>query len=260
MKILSFFLLIVIPGMSHASGFQESIQWIYELPDTSGNSASQSPTRVCAAGTRGEVLYVRPYDIGQLNWSGLTISSGFRRWGLIGSFSHYGVNDIYGENRFSGGVAFKLQDQLAFMVRAEYRREDYVVFGVFNSANANIRLDYFQNRFLLSGALEEIRIVEDYRTDLGFRPCACGTYMYNEEISFSAGLKRFPNSRYRWLLDQRTRISAYAELTLGIIGNPNQIFGRLIISHGHIALDLTYYSVDRLDDMVVLGLSFGSKP
>ena len=252
--------LAVNAAVLQASGFDDMILWRYDLPVDSQSVFSLEPSRVCRKGLQAVFLYSRPYSIEDLGWNTAAAGYGFGRVGYFGRFSSYGYDNYYTRNVYSGGIACRIADNLHASAEARYQHEKFLGVGGFGDIKLGFNASYEAGRLSAVFGLSDITLKNDYgpRGNPIARPWAGVSYLMENEIGFIASIKRTENSRTRWLFQQQIGISRAVDLYIGILNRPNVLYGSLDISYRSVTLLLTYYSVGRLDDTIVLGLGVGS--
>lgn len=259
MKRIAIILFVILSPELYGSGFDDTILWIYDLPESSSNSLNTEPRLICDSTVQVSVLYSRPYRIDELSWNNAFVKKGFGRWGLFGRFNSYGMKRYYNDYIYEAGIAVILPGSLAASVAGEYHYEQFDAVGGFARGELDARLSYRRGAVSANAGISGLVLQEEYKIPGGrkSRPWGSVSALLNKEISLSAGVRKFENGRVRWLFCQRARLSSELSLSFGVINRPDVIFGRLIVAHGSFSLDLAFYSISRLNDTAVLGLTYG---
>jgi hypothetical protein len=243
-----------------ASGFDEMILWPYDIPDDSSRVINLEPSRICRRGLEGAFLHANPYRIQSLDWDYATVRYGIGRAGLFGQFGSYGLDGYYTKYSYTLGAATRMTESLSSAISGNFQRESFNHAGEYSRADLNIRVSYLYRRFGSILGLSRIKLGSDYEVsnDGSPGPWACISYLFNGGIRLSASIKRNQYDRTRWLISQDIDISDAIDVHIGLLNRPRVFFGRLDLSYQWITLVLSYHSVSRLNDTIVLGLAVGS--
>jgi hypothetical protein len=243
-----------------ASGFEDMILWSYDLPGDSAGVLSLEPSRVCRNGVEAVFLYCQPYSIRDMGWNTALASYGFGRLGFCGLFSSYGYREYYTKDVYSGGAAFRIMDRLHASGTIVYNHEEFLGVGSFGETRSGVEASYKSGRLAAVLGLSDIKVTSGYNRPNGpfLRPWAGISYSIDDGIDLAASVKRTDNARTRWLFQQQISLSRVVDLHIGLMNRPNVIYGGIDLSWRSITLLVTYYSVGRLNDTVVLGLAAGT--
>lgn len=243
-----------------ASGFEEMILWRYDLPGDSSGVISLEPSRVCGNGIEAVFLYCRPYSIRDLGWNTAAARYGTGRLGFLGMFSSYGYEEYYTKNVYTGGTALRIMDYLHASGRIAYSHEKFLGAGSIGETRIGVEASYKYSRLAAVFGVSDIKVTSEYNRPDGpfLRPWAGVSYSIDEGTDFKASVKRTENSRTRWLFQQQILVSRAVDLHIGLLNRPNVIYGGVDLSWRYFTLFVTYYSVGRLNDTVVLGLAAGT--
>ncbi len=242
-----------------ASGFDEMILWQYDIPGDSSRVINLEPSRLCRRGLETAFLHANPYGIRSLDWNYAIIRYGFGRTGLFGQFGSYGLDGYYARYTYSLGAAARITESFSSAVSGNFQTEDFNRAGNYSRANLNIRVSHRYRGFRGILGLSEINLKSDYGTSnsKGSGPWACISYLFKDGIQLNASVKRTQYNRTRWLIGQDIDISDAIDIHIGLLNRPDVFFGRLDLSYKSVTLMLTYNSVSRLNDTIVLGFAFG---
>lgn len=259
MNKLAFILILFAANPLHGSGFDDTILWMYDIPLALSSSFNSDPRGICGDGLRAAFLYANPYGISELDWNHAFAKKGFGGWGVFGRFDSFGMRPYYRRNAYYLGGAISLPESLALAVGGRYRTEKYGEFGKYARIELNSALSYSRTEIEAAAGMTGIRIHKEYRSSASgdFRPWAALTYRFKDGLSAFGSIRKFDNGRIRWLFGQGARFSGKLDLAFGIINRPDVIFGHVVFVYRSFRLDLSYYSISRLNDTVVLGLAYG---
>lgn len=243
-----------------ASGFDDMILWQYDISADSSKVMNTEPSRICRRGLEASFLHTKPYGINSLDWNYVMARYGFGRLGLIGQFGSYGLDGYYSRYIYSIGGAIKVSESFFSAVSGNFRTEDFNRAGKYFTADLSIRCSYKYNGLTGIAGLSGINLKSAYETYSGtsMRPWAGISHIFNNGIQLYASIKKVRNDRTRWLFGQFIDISDAVDIHIGILNRPNVFFGRLDLSYKSFTFVLTYNSVSRLNDTIVLGLAAGS--
>jgi len=243
-----------------ASGFDEMILWPYDIPGDSSRVINLEPSRLCRRGLQAAFLHTNPYGIRSLDWDYAIVSYGLGRIGFFGQLGSYGLDGYYARYIYSFGGATRVTESFSSAVSGNFQTEDFDQAGNYSTANLNIRFSYKYRGLTGIMGLSRINLRSDYETYNGksLRPWACISYIFKDGIQLSASVKRTQYNRTRWLFGQYIDISDAVGIHIGLLNRPDVFFGRLDLSYKSVTLVLTYHSVSRLNDTIVLGFAIGS--
>jgi len=258
MKRISLLFFFILTSRLFGSGFDDTVLWIYDLPDGSSVFFAKETTKICNPGLRASFLYSNPYGIDAIDWNDLFIRKGFGRWGTFARLNSYGLKSRYNRYIYNAGVAIKLSDSISASIDALYHFEHFEGVGGFGRTEGNGKLSYYRGAIHTVVGLTGIKMEENSKSYApGPRGWGAITYNFKNGTSFSGSVRRFESGRSRWLFSQRTPLARDFGLSIGVINRPDVIFGRLELAHSFFSLELAYYSISRLSDTVVFGFAVG---
>lgn len=255
-----FFIALLTSSNLLASGFDEMILWPYDIPDDSSSVINLEPSRLCRRGLEAAFLHANPYGIQSLDWDYATVRYGIGHAGLFGQFGSYGLDGYYTKYTYSFGAAIRVTESLSSAISGNFKRESFYRAGNYLRADLNIRVSHRYRRLRSILGLSRMKLGSDYEVsnDGSPGPWACISYLFKGGIRLSASIKRNQYGRTRWLISQDIDISDAIDVHIGLLNRPRVFFGRLDLSYQWITLVLSYHSVSRLNDTIVLGLAVGS--
>jgi hypothetical protein len=259
MKKIAFILILFAAPRLHGSGFDDTILWLYDIPGAFSISVNSDPRGICENGLRAAFLYANPYGISELDWNHGFVKRGFEGWGVFGRFDSFGMKSYFRRNAYYLGGAISLPDSLALSVHGVYQTERYGDMGDYSRIELNSALSFHKAEIEAVAGLAGIKIDEDYRSPANgnLRPWGALTYRFKDGLSAFGSIKRFDNGQIRWLFGQGVRLSGGLDLAFGVINRPDVIFGHIVFVYKSFRLDLSYYSISRLNDTVVYGFAYG---
>ncbi len=257
---ITFLIVLINSSTLPASGFDEMILWQYDIPGDSSRVLNLEPSRLCRKGLEAAFLHTKPYGINSLDWNYAMARYGFGRMGLFSQFGSYGLDDYYTRYSYSLGGAVEITEYFSSSANVSFQREDFDQAGNYSTADLGIRFSYKYNGLTGVMGLSSINLKSAYETYNGnsIRPWAGISHFFKNGIQLYASVKKAQNDRTRWLVGQSIDISEAIDLHIGILNRPNVFYGRLDLSYKLVTLILTYNSVSRLNDTIVLGFAFGS--
>ncbi|MEE9555434.1 MAG: hypothetical protein V3W18_14200 [candidate division Zixibacteria bacterium] len=258
MKRFGLLIIMLISQNLHGSGFNDSVLWIYDI-QSSTNAVSTGPLSICEEKFQTRALYTKPYQISQLRWNDFYAVKGFGRWGLSGRFNSYGMDGYYNRYLYSIGIAVSPIDSLAVSLEGNYYREIFIDINNFQRWELDTKIAYRKSRFSVAAGLSGITLAEDYeyKSARTLRPWGACSYNFENGITLWSSVRRFENNRTRWFFGQNLRLTSAMDLSVGLMNRPDLIYGRIAIKHGSIIVDLAYYSLNRLNDIILVGFGYG---
>jgi hypothetical protein len=260
MRCLAAAIFLLSTATLHGGGPDDVALWRFGFPGLGRHKFSQEPFSVCARGLTAIAIYAEPYGISSLRWNHAGFKYGFGKWGFDGHFQSYGLTQLYAENTVALGAAFIPHGSLAVSAAIRYAMQtfDHLISysGIYMDLGVSCKLRDFTGMLVLN----RITLKKPYDFPEADRPepAVSLSIKPDSNLVLSAGFKRTSRGRNRWFIEQSLNIVKDFELHLGYMTAPSILTGGLDISWRRFTLLLTYGAVSRLNDSVVLGLSFGT--
>ena len=260
MRYIAFIIALMNSTNLLASRFDEMILWQYDIPGDSSKVINLEPSRLCRRGLEATFLHAKPYGISSLDWNYAIVRYGIGRAGLFGQFGSYGLNGYYKRYTYSFGSAIRITESISSAASGNLQTEDFHQAGDYSSADLSIRFSYKYQGFTGIMGLSGINLKSDYEAFGGksTKPWACISRIFNNGIQLFASVRRVQSNRNRWLFGQYIDISDAIDIQIGLLNRPNVFYGRLDLSYKAVTLVVSYNSVSRLNDTIVIGVAFGS--
>jgi hypothetical protein len=257
MKRILFALVLLPLQLALANGFDEMILWRYSSPIVPAGQYGSSPEQICRIGPNVLLLYSNPYNLRSLSWNFAAVNYGLGRWGVSGAFRSYSLNGLYGDYKTSMAFAYEPVENLGVSSSIDYSRLKFGEDASYNRIDLNIALSYTRKKFTGLLAINRINIKKPYDYPERVEPLILGAVDLGQGMIFNAGYKRTFTGESRWLFRQNIEIVRGANLNLGYMNNPNLLQWGLDLSWKSLNLSFGYHAVSRLNDTMVMGLSWG---
>jgi len=248
------YILIILASISYAD-FDDSIIWRYYIPevDSDGNNFT-----VNKDGISTMFLHSNLYGMSALNWN--FISAQYRRgksaFGM--EFSSLGYEDYYQRNKYRTRVEYRFHDYIEIAPLIEITEEKYGDFGRYTRLSGEFYIDYSRRNYYAGFGLTAIPFKEPYDKshDDRINPFIFGSWILDEGLVLSIGVRRFENRRTRWIFDQFVLVNEHLALNFGYKNKPSDIYGGLLLTVKKFSFTITYSSVSGLSDSVIWGFNF----
>lgn len=255
-------LLLIWAQVSMASGPDEMILGPRYLPGF--GATGFVPVEVCRAGLRAQFLHADPYgsnDFGELGWSFAAMEYGAGRWGAFGRFRSYGLEGLYQDNSFVLGGALSPARGVSVSLSTTYEREEFGGENGYQRLDLGFSTSYTRSGAVLTGRFERLNLKKPYDFDGITTPDfgLSGSYSFDNGITLGVGYDNPGLGPGRLSLAQRADLVDMVGLKLGFMNNPDLLFWGLDLSYKKLTLDFTYIAIGRLNDTMVLGLSYGER-
>jgi hypothetical protein len=257
MKKILFALIIIPVQFVWAAGPDEMILWRYSSPIIPQRHYGSTPEQICREGPSVLLLYSNPYNIKSLNWNNASVTYGFGRWGVSGAFRSYSLDGLYGDYKSSLGFAYLPIKKLGISASIDYGKLTFGDDANYNRVDFNLGLSYSRKNLAGMLALGRINLKKPYDSHENIEPMILGSFNPGDGMIFTAGYKESFTGEGRWLFKQDIGIINGLGLELGYMNNPSILQWGLDLSWKSLNLSLGYHAVSRLNDTVVMGLSWG---
>ena len=257
MKKILFALILLSSEIIWATGPDEMILWRYSSPIILQGRYGSTPEQICRRGPSVLLLYSNPYNIKSLNWNDASLTYGFGRWGVSGAFRSYSLDGLYGDYKTSLGLACMPVENLGISTSIDYGKLTFGEDAKYNRVDLNLGFSYSRKKLAGMLALSRINLKKPYDSSENIEPMVLGAYNPSERMIFTTGYKESSTGEGRWLFKQDIGIISGIDLELGYMNNPSILQWGLDLSWKSLNLSLGYHAISRLNDTVVMGLSWG---
>jgi hypothetical protein len=240
-----------------ASGPDEMILWRYQAPIVPKGHYTLSTGQIFRPGAKAVFLYSNPYRVNSLGWNYGGFKYGFGRWGIVGSFRSYILSDLYGDYRATLGLAANPYREWGLSLNCEYGDEEFGQSDRYSRLDLDLGLSCSRKNLSGELALKRINIKRPYDYPQRVEPQVLGAIDLGDGMIFTAGFKELYTKEGRWFFRQDINIIGGANLDLGYINNPNILQWGLDLSWKSLNFSFVYLVVGRLNDTMIMGLSWG---
>jgi hypothetical protein len=255
--ILKSALAILITYASFAcADFDDSVIWKYYLP-TPDYDLNRFTTG--GDGLQSMFLHSNMYRINSLDWNFISLRYNKGQAGLGLEFSTVGYKDLYRRNKYRTRFRYMRYDKIVIEPLVEVTTEEFADFGNYFGLSGEIIVKYAAKKYSAGVGVSDIQLKEPYNHSgkEGLFPFLIGSWMFDEGLAFSIGVRRFDNGRTRWIFHQSVIVSENLGLNFGYQNNPSDIYGGLSLKFRGFSLLIDYNSVSGLSDSIIWGISYG---
>ena len=173
-------------------------------------------------------------------------------------FSSLGYKDYYRRNKYRVRVEYRFHDYINIAPLIEITDEKFGEYGRYTGLSGEFYIDYSRQNYYAGFGLAEIQFKEPYEkyADNGLKPFVFGSWIFDEGLVLSIGVRRFENRRTRWIFDQFVLVNDHLALNFGYKNKPSDIYGGLLLTIREFSFTITYSSVSGLSDSVIWGITF----
>lgn len=247
-------ILIIFVSISYGD-FDDSAIWRYYIPEPGNDGGNFIINR---DGLKSMFLHSNLYGIESLNWNFISTQYNRGAAGFGMEFSAVGYKKYYQRNKYRARIEYRLYDYLEIVPLIEITDEEFRNYGRYTGLSGEFYINYTRKNYYAGFGLAEIQFKKPYansRND-GLRPFVVGSWIFNEGLMLSIGIRRFENRRTRWIFDQFVLVNSHLALNFGYKNNPSDIYGGLLLTVRKFSFTITYSSVSGLSDSVIWGISF----
>jgi hypothetical protein len=173
-------------------------------------------------------------------------------------FSSLGYKDYYQRNKYRVRVEYRFHDYIYIAPLIEITDEKYGDFGRYTGSSGEFYINYSRRNYYAGFGLTEIQFEKPYEVshDDRLKPFIFGSWIFDEGLALSVGVRRFENRRTRWIFDQFVRVNNHLALNFGYKNKPSNIYGGLLLTVREFSFTIIYSSVSGLSDSVIWGITF----
>jgi len=247
-------MLVVLASVSYG-GFDDSFIWKYYMsrPDYIDKSFITNDD-----GIKSMFLHSNLYGIESLNWNFISMQYNKGAAGLGVEFSAVGYKKYYQRNKYRMRLEYRFHKNFNIAPLIEIRTEEFQNFGQYTGLSGELFVKYTQSKYDVGFGVAEIQMKDPYdkcRKET-VNPFAFGSWIFNEGLTLSVGVRCFENRRTRWIFDQFVVVNNRLGLNFGYKNNPSNIYGGLDLTVKKFSFIITYSSISGLNDSVIWGISF----
>lgn len=251
----AFLIFLAFVSISHGE-FDDSALWRYYIP---GTAEDGKKFIVDDDGIKSMFLHSNFHGIESLNWNFISLryNSGAAGFGM--EFSSVGYKEYYRRNKYRAQVDYRLRENIRIAPMIEITTEEFGEYGRYTASSGEIYINYIRNNLAGGIGITDIQFRQPYEKfdNHGLHSFIFGSWIFDEGLILTAGVRRFDNRRTRWIFDQTISVNRYLVLNFGYMNNPSDIYGGPVLTVDKISFIITYSSISGLDDSVILGISFG---
>jgi hypothetical protein len=255
-------LIILIFAFSELSyaGIDESILWRYELSSGPADQFGFNPSFICGKGMGLMVLHSNPYQLNHLNWDFGSIKYGLGRIGFIGCFRSFRLSELYDNNTVSSGGAVMLNNHFGTSLMVNISTTKFGNFGNYSGSSLNVNLMYSVRDIMAIAGLKNITLKKPYSfPDIEKpEPYIIAKMSFGNGVQLLGGFRHLRTDINKWYFRQDIALSKGVGLSLGYMNNPNLLEWGLDLYWKNATLLFTYQAISKLNDTMILGLSFGT--
>ncbi len=254
-----FILVALMRGTLFASGFDDTINWRSELPTVSPRGFSLTSIPGDSAKSAALFLRSKPYNINSLGWNYAALRYSLDKFTIFGSFGSFNLRNLYTRNRYSAGITLELKRYLAASTEIIFENERFHNIDNYFGYQPGFRISSVVRELTCVAGFTGPAILSPYKFSGNekIRPFGSLSYYFSDDMLFSISIRRFENRRTRWFFRQSAVLAKGAVLDFGYIDSPGTLYAGLDLSMKSITLIICYYSVSRLPDTFIIGLSMG---
>ncbi|UCE65998.1 MAG: hypothetical protein JSU85_14260 [Candidatus Zixiibacteriota bacterium] len=250
----TFLILIIFVSISYGD-FDDSVIWKYYIPEPGNDGRNFIINR---DGLKSTFLHSNLYGVESLNWNFISMRYNKGAAGFGMEFSTVGYKEYYRRNKYRARIEYRLHENVGIAPLFEITNEEFQDFGRHTGISGEFFIGYTRRNYYAGLGFAEIQFKEPYnksRND-GLKPFVINSWIFNEGLTLSIGIRRFENRRTRWIFDQCVSVNGNLALNFGYKNNPSDIYGGLLLTVRKFSFTITYSSVSGLSDSVIWGISF----
>ncbi len=247
-------ILIIFASISYGD-FDDSVIWRYYIPEPGNDGGNFIINR---DGLKSMFLHSNLYGVKSLSWNFISMQYNKGTAGFGMEFSAVGYKKYYQRNKYRMRIEYRLHENVGIAPLFEITNEEFQDFGRHTGLSGEFYINYTRKNYYAGFGLAEIQFQKPYdksRND-GLKPFVGGSWIFNEGLTLSIGVRRFQNRRTRWIFDQYLPVNNNLALNFGYKSNPSDIYGGLLLTVKKLSFIITYSSISGLNDSVIWGISF----
>ncbi len=256
MKKMILTILILAVQIAGANGPDDMNLWRYETPLVPKGQFGLANGQILRSGPGGIFLYSNPYRVKSLSWNYGAFKYGFGRWGLMAGFRSYTLANLYNDYATSFELAIRLFSNAGLSLRGNYGHLKFGDVDSYNQFKIDAAVSYGYKNMAGELGFKRITVKKPYDYPERPEPQVMGSIELGDGMIFSAGFKRLYTMQSRWFFQQNINIVEGADLELGFLSNPNILQWGLDLSWKSVRLSFAYQGVGKLNDTMVMGLSW----
>ena len=247
-------ILVTFTSVSYG-GFDDSFIWKNYLSRPENNSRS-------FLSSDGEIklmfLHSNIYGIESLNWNFVSMSYDKGILGFGMDVSAVGYKEYYQRNKYRWRIKYRPHNNIRIAPAIEILTEEFHNFGRHTGLSGEFYINYIQDKFNVGLGFTELQLIKPYDKSFNeaLKPFVFGSWVFDEGLTLSIGIRRFENKRTRWIFDQFVAVNDKLGLNFGYKNNPSDIYGGVDLTINRFTFIITFSSVDGLRDSIVWGISF----
>lgn len=253
-KVLLF--LLISFSSSCVAGFDDSFIWHYSINRPTADSDSFKGFN---NGFKFVYLHSNIYRVEALNWNFASFEYEKGAWGAGFDFSSVGYKRYYRRNRHNIYAKFNPGRNIRLISSLEICTENFQNTGYYTEFTGGVRTGYTAKKYYLETGFAEIELKRPYWDKTGqekFKPFVFGSWIFNDGLTLTIGIRRFENWRTRWVFDQYIAVTEKLGLNFGYKNRPSNIYGGIDLTIKKISVIISYCSVGGLSDSIIWGVSF----
>jgi hypothetical protein len=256
MNIKVLVLILISSSTSCVAGFDDSFIWHHSIYRPAADSGGFTGIN---SGFKIVYLHSNIYRVEALNWNFASIDYDKAIWGAGFDFSSTGYKQYYRRNRHRVYGKFNPAENIRLVSSLEVCTEKFLNSGYYTELTGGVYMAYMAKKFYLETGFAEIDLKKPYHDKARgekLKPFVSGSWIFNDGLTLTIGIRRFENRRTRWVFDQYIAVNKNLALNFGYKNNPSDIYGGIDLTIKKISIIIGYCSIGGLSDSIIWGISF----
>lgn len=250
-------IIFVLYGSVAIAEFDDSYLWHELIRRPSGDTGSFTYDN---DGVSSKYLHSDVHGIEGLSWNFLSIDFNRGLWGISAEFSTFGYKSYYLRNRYFTKFGFYPGRNIVLAPSMQICTEKFANIGHYTELSGGFHIGYMAEKYNLETGFAEIVLKKPYPAEAGeqrLKPFVSGSWVFNDGLTLTVGIRRFENRRTRWVFDQYIMVNKILGMNFGYMNRPSCIYGGIDLTIKGFSVIISYCSLGELADSIILGIAFG---